>query len=147
MNSSCFLILYADDAVVFAKSPVVLQSILYDIESYCTLWGLMNTAKTKDMISEKGRHTHFDIYLNNVKLEVVTSFKYLGIPFFKNGNWHRTHTHKKNYHNMLLLLNINYYYFFFFCRKSEMCTCWMPRICTIHAPTKFIHPYRLIKEH
>ena len=26
------LILYADDAVVFAKSPEVLQSILYDIE-------------------------------------------------------------------------------------------------------------------
>ena len=35
-----FLLLYADDAVVFAKSPEVLQSILNDIESYCTLWGL-----------------------------------------------------------------------------------------------------------
>ena len=32
-----FLILYADDGVVFAKSPEVLQSILYDIESYCAL--------------------------------------------------------------------------------------------------------------
>ena len=32
--------LYADDAVVFAKSPEVLQSILYDIESYCTIWDL-----------------------------------------------------------------------------------------------------------
>ena len=29
-----FLMLYADDAVVFAKSPIVLQSILSDIESY-----------------------------------------------------------------------------------------------------------------
>ena len=35
-----FLMLYADDAVVFAKSPETLQSILYDIESYCTLWDL-----------------------------------------------------------------------------------------------------------
>ena len=34
-----FLMLYADDAVVFAKSPIVLQSILSDIESYWTLWG------------------------------------------------------------------------------------------------------------
>ena len=83
--------LYADDAVVYAKSPEVLQSILYDIESYCTLWGLkINTAKTKAMIFEKGRHTYFDFYLNIVKLEIVTSFKYLGIHFFKHGNWHRT---------------------------------------------------------
>ena len=86
-----FLLLYADDAVVFAKSPEVLQKILNDIESYCTLWGLkINTRKTKAMIFEKGRHTHFDFYLNNVKLELVDSFKYLGIHFFKNGNWHRT---------------------------------------------------------
>ena len=83
--------LYADDAVVFAKSPEALQSILADIESYCNIWGLkINTAKTKAMIFEKGRHTHFDFYLNNVRLEVVTSFKYLGIHFFKNGNWNRT---------------------------------------------------------
>ena len=54
-----FLMLYADDAVVFEKSPIVLQSILYDIESYCTLWGLkINAAKTKAMIFEKGRHTY-----------------------------------------------------------------------------------------
>ena len=68
--------LYADDAVVFAKSPEVLQSILYDIESYCTLWGLkINIAKTKAMVSENGRHTHFDFYLNNAKVEIVTSLK------------------------------------------------------------------------
>ena len=86
-----FLLLYADDAVVFAKLPEVLQSILHDIESYCTLWGLKtNTRKTKAMIFEKGRHTHFDFYLDNVKLEMVTSFKYLGIHFFKNVNWYRT---------------------------------------------------------
>ena len=35
-----FLLLYADDAVVFAESPEVLQLILNDFESYCTLCGL-----------------------------------------------------------------------------------------------------------
>ena len=89
-----FLMLYADDAIVFAKSPEVLQSILNDIESYCTIWGLkINTAKTKAMIFEKGRHTLYDFYLNNSKLEIVTSFKYVGIHFFFSkmaGNWHRT---------------------------------------------------------
>ena len=86
-----FMLLYADDAVVFAKSPETLQSILNYLELYCTTWGLnINISKTKVMIFEKGRHTSHDFYLNNVKLEVVTSFKYLGIHFFKNGNLFRT---------------------------------------------------------
>ena len=64
------------------------MTLEYDIESYCTLWDLnINTAKTQAMIFEKGRHTHYDFYLNNVKFEIVTSFKYLGMYFFKNGNW------------------------------------------------------------
>ena len=64
-----FMLLYADDAVVFARSLEVLQSILNDIESYCTTWGLkINIVKTKAMIFEKGRHTSFDFYLNNTKL-------------------------------------------------------------------------------
>ena len=76
--------LYADDAVVFAKSPEVLQSILYDIESYCAIWGLkINTKRTKAIIFEKGRHTNFDSYLNSTKLEMVTSFKYFGVHVFK----------------------------------------------------------------
>ena len=52
-----FIILYADDAVVFAKSKESLQSLLNDIELYCGTWGLkINTRKTKVMIFEKGRH-------------------------------------------------------------------------------------------
>ena len=86
-----FMILYADDAVVFAKSKETLQSLLHDIELYCGIWGLkVNTKKTKVMIFERGRHTSCDLYLNNTKLEVVDSFKYLGVHFFKNGNWFRT---------------------------------------------------------
>ena len=86
-----YMLLYADDAVVFAKSPEKLQSILKDVEAYCKTWGLkINTSKTKAMIFEKGRHTSFDFFLNDTRLELVTSFKYLGIHFFKNGNWART---------------------------------------------------------
>ena len=86
-----FMILYADDAVVFAKSKETLQSLLQDIELYCGIWGLkVNTKKTKVVIIERGRHTSCDLFLNNIKLEVVDSFKYLGVHFFKNGNWFRT---------------------------------------------------------
>ena len=86
-----FMILYADDAVVFAKSKETLQSLLHDIELCCGIWGLkVNTKKTKVMIFERGRHTSCDLFLNNTKLEDVDSFKYLGVHFFKNGNWFQT---------------------------------------------------------
>ena len=86
-----FLILFADDQVLFATSPETLQSLLTDLENYCQLWGLkINTNKTKAMIFEKGRRTHHDFYIYNTVLELVDSFKYLGITLFKNGNWYRT---------------------------------------------------------
>ena len=75
------MLLYADDAVVFARSPEVLQSILNDFERYCTSRGLkINIAKTKAMLFEK--HTSSGFYLNNTKLDIVSSFRYLGMHFF-----------------------------------------------------------------
>ena len=54
-----FLILFADDQVVFAKSPHTLQLMLNDIENYSERWRLkIKTAKTKAMIFEKGRLFH-----------------------------------------------------------------------------------------
>ena len=50
-----FLILFADDQVLFATSPETLQSLLTDLENYCRLWGLkINTSKTKAIILKKG---------------------------------------------------------------------------------------------
>ena len=87
-----FLILFADDQVLFATSPETLQSLLTDLENYCQLWGLkINTDKTKAMIFENGRwRSHHDFYIYNSVLELADSFKYLGITLFKNGKWHRT---------------------------------------------------------
>ena len=34
-----FLLLFADDAVLFAQDPASLQSMLYDIENYSNIWG------------------------------------------------------------------------------------------------------------
>ena len=76
-----FLILYADDQVLFATSPTTLQLMLNDIETHCNAWGLkINVSKAKVLIFAKGsRHTNYDFYLYGEKLEIVTSFKYLGI--------------------------------------------------------------------
>ena len=72
-----FLILLTDDQVLFATSPETLQSLLSDLETYCQLWGLkINTNKTKAMIFEKGRRTHFDFIIYNTKIEIVDQFKY-----------------------------------------------------------------------
>ena len=65
--------------------------MLRDIENYCNIWGLkINISKTKVMIFEKGRHTQKDFFIYGEKLEVVTSFKYLGINLYKNGQWNRS---------------------------------------------------------
>ena len=86
-----FIILFADDQVVFAKSAHALQLLLNDIENYCTTWGIkINTNKTKVMIFEKGRRTTHEFFIFNMAIEVVDSFKYLGITLFKNGNWYRS---------------------------------------------------------
>ena len=42
------------------------------------------------MIFEKGRNTFVDIYFDGTKLELVASFKYIGLTFFKNGKWYRS---------------------------------------------------------
>ena len=46
-----FLLLYADDQIIFAKSPQTLQAMLLDLEHNCNFWDLkINTTKTKTMI-------------------------------------------------------------------------------------------------
>ena len=65
--------------------------MLLGVERYCRIWGLkINTNKTKAMIFEKGRHTRHDFYIYDTPIEVVDSFKYLGITSLKNGNQYRT---------------------------------------------------------
>ena len=45
-----FLLLFADDTVLFAQSPETLQSMLNDMKRYCHTWGLtIERNKTKIM--------------------------------------------------------------------------------------------------
>ena len=87
-NLPLFALLYADDAVIFSKSSNGLQNMLDKFNKYCKRWNLkVNVEKTKVMIFEKGRKTIADIYFDDEKLELIESFKYLGLTFFKNGKW------------------------------------------------------------
>ena len=43
------------------------------------------------MIFKNGRYYSYNVfYINGQKIEIVESFKYLGISFLKNGNWFQT---------------------------------------------------------
>ena len=105
-----FMLMYADDAVFFTKSAQTLQNMLHKLQAYSNEWGLkINTDKTKIMIFEKGRRSEVHFHYNNIELEVVDSFKYLGIMFYKNGSWNRTQKCLAEYgsfalHNLYRLL-------------------------------------------
>ena len=50
-----YLLLYADDIILFGKTPDELQRALTILEEYCNRWKLtVNTSKTKIMIFRKG---------------------------------------------------------------------------------------------
>ena len=78
-----FMLLFANDAVVFYQYPKTLQSILNDIENYCISCGLkLNTNKTKIMMFEAGWPTHYEFYIYNKRIEIVESFKVILYSYF-----------------------------------------------------------------
>ena len=69
-----FLLLYADDIVIFANSAEQLQESLNILSDYCSRWKLtVNVAKTKVIVFRKGgilpRNLAF--YYNGQQLEIV----------------------------------------------------------------------------
>jgi len=90
-----FLLLYADDIVIFSETPVGLQKGLDLLYEYCCIWKLkININKTKILIFRKGgslqRNLKFTI--NGETIEIVKSFTYLGIVFSQGGSFSDTQT-------------------------------------------------------
>jgi len=82
-----FLILYADDIVLFANSDTDLQNSLNTLSDYCKRWQLVEiTDKTKLMVFRKdGRLPEICTFYNDIQLEIVTKLNYLGIVFTPDG--------------------------------------------------------------
>merc|ERR1711867_371958 len=81
-NTIIQYIQYADDLALIADSPNQLQIAIDDLAQYCTTNNLViNTAKTKIMIFQKGRFPGCSFSLNSSTLERVSEFKYLGFTF------------------------------------------------------------------
>ena len=88
-----FLILYADDIVIFANNSEELQANLDLLYNYCNRWKLsVNSNKTKVMIFRKGGRLPNNIifHYGGEQLEIVNKFVYLGIVFSTGGSFSDT---------------------------------------------------------
>ena len=64
-----FVLLYADDTVIFMNSPEELKKSLHIFENYCDIWKLkISTEKTKVIIFSYGRlNKDLHFYFNNTE--------------------------------------------------------------------------------
>ena len=89
-----FLLLYADDIVIFSESEAGLQQGLDILENYCGRWKLcVNVNKTKVMIFRKGgaNKRNLSFTYSGIVIEIVKQFTYLGIVFNTGGSFSETH--------------------------------------------------------
>lgn len=86
-----FILLYADDTVLFSDNEKDLQQALDKFESYCETWKLqVNVNKTKVLVFGKGRKSNKVVFkLGNYELEQVDEYKYLGLLFSRSGTFYK----------------------------------------------------------
>ena len=84
-----FLLLFADDTVLFSCSKEGLQILLNKLYNYCSEWGIsVNTDKTIIMVFKRGTRTNFaEVYYNNELLKHASKFTCLGMTLTFSGNY------------------------------------------------------------
>ena len=77
-----FLLLYADDIILFANGKDKLQISLNIFENYCKRWKLKVNTKNKVIIFRKGGRLQDNIsfYYEGAELENVNKFAYQIVP-------------------------------------------------------------------
>ena len=91
-NYLIYLILFADDTVLFSKSPETLQILLDKLSVYCRKWNIVvNSDKTKVMVFRNGwQPVNVNFYYEGHELEIVNSYIYLGMLLHFNGKFAQT---------------------------------------------------------
>lgn len=81
-----FILLYADDIVIFSDTADGLQNGLDSLQEYCNKWKL-KIQKTKVVVFRKSNILPYNLRfaLNGEELETVKSLSYLGIVFSSGG--------------------------------------------------------------
>ena len=85
-----FVLLYADDTVVFSENANNLQAGLSKMKLYCDRWNLrLNEKKCKIVIFARGKVRKYPTFtIGNEPVEVVCSFSYLGLKLNYNNQMH-----------------------------------------------------------
>ena len=88
-NAVLLLLLYADDVVLFTHSVEDAQKMMEALKAFCAHSGLeVNKQKTKIMLVKTRRTEQPLIMYNEIPLESVENFKYLGLEISANYKWH-----------------------------------------------------------
>ncbi|XP_071123183.1 uncharacterized protein [Mytilus edulis] len=86
------LLLFADDTVLFGKTPEALQLLLDKLLKYCSKWNIeVNKDKTEIIVFRNGwQQVNHSWYYVKHELKVMNSFVYLGNLFHYNGKFQQT---------------------------------------------------------
>ena len=89
------LLLFADDLVIFGNSPMDLQNSLNKLYDSCQKWSLeVNTDKPKVIFRQKANPLpHEQFHYNDIRLENIDHFDYLGTVFSYTGNFQHNQEH------------------------------------------------------
>ncbi len=80
---------WADDLILVSQTEQGLQKCIDSLEGYCSKWGLqVNASKTKCMVMSLGKVTtdNMSFSYGDVELDIVESYKYLGLLVTYNWN-------------------------------------------------------------
>ena len=112
------LLLYANDVVLMAHTLEDAQKLMNVLKRFCLRSGLVvNESKTKVMLVKTLKNEKPCIVYNNQPLEVIDSFKYLGLKVPSNHKW------KGCAMQCLEAKNRAYYAFKNMCNAGEI-KCW-----------------------
>ena len=94
MYIQLFVLLYADDTVIFGTDETEFQNNLNAFYEYSNMWRLdINYDKTIILIFGTGNDDRFDFKMGENKIQICKEFKYLGTVFTKSRNFNKAKKH------------------------------------------------------
>jgi len=87
------LLMFADDIVIVADTPQLLQRKINTAQSFCEEMGLMVHANKTQMVifgKRKPDKSRYTFTWAKTPLEIVDSYNYLGVRFYSNGLFSET---------------------------------------------------------
>ena len=81
---NCSILMYADDVVLMAESENALQNMLNIVCQWMSKWSIGLNVKKSKCLHFRPNHvdkTDFDFNINDVKIDLTNTYKYLGVYF------------------------------------------------------------------